>query len=323
MAKTLLYNKGDNEIIKELSGEDMKSVVHSEKGVLWLDIIDPDKDEMDMLERVFELHPLTLEDCINTNVRPKVEQFEKYMFIVMHAASTTPRSQRVKTIELNICLGKNFIITIHQEPIKGVETAVDRVQKNPSMMQKGSDILLHLVVDSLVDNYLPVLDVMDYKISNIETQVLTNPTQETLNNIFIVKKDIMYLRRFIGPQRDTVNFLSKEDFQFIDPKRKVYLRDVYDNMIFISDTIDTYRDVTNSAFDAYLSTISSRTNDIMKVLTIIATIMMPLTLITGIYGMNFHIMPLLGWQWGFYLISSFMVIIGIGMLLYFKRKGWI
>jgi magnesium transporter len=323
MAMTLLYYKGDNQIIKKLSNEEMKAVVQSEKGLLWLDLVSPGKEEMDILENVFELHPLTLEDCINTITRPKIDQFEKYMFIVMHAAATTPRAQRVRTIELNICLGKNFIITIHQEPIKGVGTAIERTQKNPSMMSKGSDTLLHLVVDSLVDNYLPVLDVMDYKISNIETQVLKNPTQKTLNDIFAVKKDILYLRRFIGPQRDTVNFLSKENFQFIDPKRRVYFRDVYDNMIFINDSIDTYRDVINGAFDAYLSTISNRTNDIMKVLTIIATIMMPLTLITGIYGMNFTNMPFLTWEGGFYSIFALMILIGIGMLIYFKRKEWI
>ncbi len=133
----------------------------------------------------------------------------------------------------------------------------------------------------------------------------------------------MYLRRFIGPQRDTVHFLSRENFQFINPKRRAYFRDVYDNMIFINDTIDTYRDVTASAFDAYLTSISNRTNDIMKVLTIIATIMMPLTLITGIYGMNFSAMPLLTWRWGFFSISAFMIILGVGMLVYFKKKRWI
>ena len=323
MGKILLYYKGNNEIDKDISNEEIKSVIQSEKGALWLDIVAPGKEEMDVLEKVFELHPVSLEDCITTNTRPKIEQFEKYMFIVMHAAATTPRAQRVRTIELNICLGKNYIITIHQETIQGVETVIERTQKNPSVMAKGPDNLLHLVIDSLVDNYMPVLDAMDYKISNIETQVLENPTQKTLNNIFAVKKDIMYLRRFIGPQRDTVNFLSRENFQFINPKRRAYFRDVYDNMIFINDTIDTYRDVTTSAFDAYLTTISNRTNDIMKVLTIIATIMMPLTLITGIYGMNFTEMPLLRWEWGFLSISVVMLLLGIGMLAYFKKKDWI
>ncbi len=324
MAVTLLYNKGDNEIIKKLTNEEMKKVVQSGEGLLWLDLVNPGKEELDILEKVFELHPLTLEDCINTITRPKIDRFEKYMFIVIHAAATTPRAQRVRTVELNICLGKNFIITIHQEPIKGVETAIDRTQRNSVTMSKGRpDTLLHLVVDSLVDNYLPVLDMMDSKISNIETKVLKSPTQKTLNNIFAVKKDILYLRRFIGPQRDIVNFLSKENFQFINSRIRVYFRDVYDNMMFINDTIDTYRDVINGAFDAYLSAITNRTNDIMKVLTIIATIMMPLTLITGIYGMNFADMPLLQWRWGFYSISVFMILLGIGMLIYFKRKEWI
>jgi magnesium transporter len=323
MARRLLYYKGTNEILTELSTDEIKKAVQTGHGLLWLDLIDPNKEELDILEKVFELHPLTLEDCINTITRPKIDQFEKYMFVVMHAADTTPRAQRVRTIELNICLGKNFVITIHQEHIKGVETAIERTQKNPSVMAKGSDSLLHLVVDSLVDNFIPVLDVMDSKIGNIENQVLASATQKTLNNIFAAKKDILYLRRFIGPQRDIVNILSKENFQFINTKRKVYFRDVYDNMLFVNDTIDTYRDVINGALDAYLSTISNRTNDIMKVLTIIATIMMPLTLITGIYGMNFRIMPLLGWQWGFFSIAMLMILISIGMLIYFKRKDWI
>lgn len=323
MAITLLYYKGNNELIKKLSAEDMKKVVQSGEGLLWLDITDSVKADLDILESVFQLHPLTLEDCMTTITRPKIDQFENYMFVVIHAAATTSRAQRVRTIELNICLGKNFVITIHQGPIKGVETALNRAQKNLSTMSKGSDALLHLIIDSLVDNYLPVLDAMDSKISNIETQVLKNPTQKTLANIFATKKDILYLRRFIGPQRDIVNFLSKENFQFINAKTRVYFRDVYDNMIFINDTIDTYRDVVNGALDAYLSTISSRTNDIMKVLTIIATTMMPLTLITGIYGMNFRAMPLLTWKGGFYSISMVMILIGIGMLIFFKRKGWI
>lgn len=318
-----MYYKENKELVKEMTNEEMKNIIKSGEGVLWLDLLKPEKSEMDILENIFELHPLTLEDCINTITRPKIEQFDNYMFIVIHAASTTPRSQRVRTIELNVCLGKNFIITIHQEPIKGVGTAVERTQKNHQIMSKGPDSLLHLVIDSLVDNYIPVLDVMDYKISNIETQVLANPTQKTLNDIFAAKKDILYLRRFIGPQRDTINFLSKENFQFIHNKRKVYFRDVYDNMIFINDTIDNYRDVINGAFDAYLSKVSDRTNEIMKMLTIIATIMMPLTLITGVYGMNFSHMPLLKWHGGFYIVFVVMLFIGIGMLVYFKRKEWI
>ncbi len=323
MAMSVLYNRGDNKIAEKLSYEEMKDAVRSRQGVLWLDLVNPGKEQLDLLERVFELHPLTIEDCINTITRPKIDSFDGYMFVVMHAAATTPRAQRIRTIELNICVGKNFFVTIHQEPIKGVETAVDRTRKNPAVMLKGTDTLLHMTIDSLVDNYLPVLDVLDGKISVIETQVLKNPSEKTLSNIFAVKKDILYLRRFIGPQRDIVNFLSKENFPFVNPKIRVYFRDVYDNMIFISDSIDTFRDVVNGALDAYLSTISNRTNDIMKVLTIIATIMMPLTLITGIYGMNFAYMPLLKTRWGFFAVSAFMLSIGIWMLAYFKRKQWI
>ncbi|MBU4376339.1 MAG: magnesium/cobalt transporter CorA [Candidatus Omnitrophica bacterium] len=323
MATALVYYKGNGEIINNLKPEEMKAVVQSEKDVLWLDIIDPEKAELDMIEKVFELHPLTIEDCINTITRPKVDRFEKYLFIVMHGATLTPRAQKVKMIELNMCIGSNYIITIHQELMKGISSTMERIQKNPQSMAKGADVLLHLVVDSLVDNYLPVLDVMDYKISNIETQMLKNPTQSILNSIFTLKKEVLNMRRFIGPQRDTVNFLSKEDSPFIHAKTRIYFRDVYDNMIFINDTIDTYRDVLNSALDVYISTVSNKTNDIMKVLTMIATIMMPLTLITGVYGMNFRYMPILNWEYGFLGISIVMLLLGISMLVYFKRKEWL
>src|SRR3989338_6516841 len=181
MATTLIYYKGNGEIINDLAPEEIKAVVQSEKDVLWLDILNPEKSELDMIEKAFELHPLTIEDCINTITRPKVDRFEKYLFIVMHGATLTPRAQKVKTIELNICIGANYIITIHQEPMKGISSTIERIQKNPQVMAKGADVLLHLVVDSLVDNYLPVLDVMDYKITNIETQMLKNPSQRILN----------------------------------------------------------------------------------------------------------------------------------------------
>ncbi len=323
MATTLLYYKGNSEIINNLTPEEIKAVVQSERDVLWLDIINPEKAELDMIEKAFDLHPLTIEDCINTITRPKVDRFEKYLFIVMHGATLTPRAQKVKTIELNVCIGNNYIITIHQEPMKGISSTMERVQKNPQVMGKGADVLLHLVVDSLVDNYLPVLDVMDYKITNIETQMLKNPSQSILNSIFTLKKEVLNMRRFIGPQRDTVNFLSKEDFPFIHEKTRIYFRDVYDNMIFINDTIDTYRDVLNSALDVYISTVSNKTNEIMKVLTMIATIMMPLSVITGIYGMNFRHMPILEWEFGFLSICAIMIVLGITMIMYFKRKEWL
>jgi len=323
MSVVLLYYKGNGEVIDNLSPEEIKNVVQSEKDILWLDILNPEKNELDMIEAAFDLHPLTIEDCINTITRPKIDQFEKYIFIVMHGAALSARSQKVKTIELNVCLGKNYIITIHQEPMRGITSAIARMQKNPAVMAKGADTLLHIVVDSLVDNYLPVLDVMDYRISNIETQIMKNPNQNILNNIFTLKKEVLNLRRFIAPQRDTVNFLSKEDYPFIQPKTRVYFRDVYDNMIFINDTIDTYRDVLNSALDVYISTVSNKTNEIMKVLTMIATVVMPLTLIAGIYGMNFKHMPILEWEYGFVSIFVIMFILGLSMVMYFKRKEWL
>ncbi len=324
MPKNALYHvNGGVELLKDIAYDELKERLQSPQSLLWIDLIDPDKEELNLLERTFELHPLTIEDCINTNSRPKIDSFDKYMFVVLHGASTDPKAQRARTIELNVCIGANFVITIHHEPLKGVASVFEKAQQNSGSILKGSGELFHRIVDSLVDNYLPVLDVLDRKINDVEEEALQSSEQDVLSQLFTVKKDLLYMRRIIGPQREIVNFLSKVHYPFISAKTRPYFRDVYDNSIFINDTLDTYRDLVDGALEAHLSTISNKTNDIVRVLTIISTIMMPLTLISGIYGMNFSHMPILKTPSGFWVVSGVMVLIAVAMLAYFKRKRWL
>jgi len=321
MIKSLCYGP-DQKLSTDIKLAQFKSMLAREENLLWLDVENPTKEELELLKTEFKLHPLTIEDCVNTNARPKIEKFTDYMFLILHSAGVQPRANKIKTLELNICIGKNFILTIHIDPIPSINSNWDRCQKNAQLLSKGSDSLLHHIIDSLVDNYFPLMDVLDSKIEKIEQAVFKKPTQETLSRIFSVKKELLFLRRFVAPQREIVNLLSKDQHILIRSFIQVYFRDVFDNLLFIQEAIDTYRDSISSALDAHLSTISNKTNDIMKTLTIIATIAMPLTLITGIYGMNFKHMPELNWPFGYLGAYILMCAIAIGMLVYFKIKKW-
>ncbi len=312
----------DQKLSTNLKPDKFKEVLAHNENLLWLDVENPTKKELELLKAQFKLHPLTIEDCVNTNARPKIDQFPDYMFLILHSVGVRPRANKIKTVELNICIGKNFLLTIHIDPIPSINTNWGRCQKNTQALTRGPDRLLHHIVDSLVDNYFPLMDMFDGRIAKIEHDVFKEAGQQALNQIFSVKKDLLFLRRFVAPQREMVNLLSKDQYSLIRPSIQVYFRDVFDNLLFIQDAIDTYRDSISGALDAYLTTISNKTNEIMKTLTIIATIAMPLTLITGIYGMNFRHMPEIDWPFGYAWAYLLMFAIGVGMLAYFKRKKW-
>ncbi len=321
MMKAMLC-KQKKEIISSLTNDDIKDALKKDNNLVWVELESPSKEELSFIKDTFGLHPLTVEDCVNTNARPKIDQFPAYLFLILHAAGYNPSTLKVKTLELNICVGENFLLTIHMDPIPSLKNALDRAEKNVGLMSSGSDNLLYQVIDALVDNYFPVMDMLDTRIDKIENEVFSEPGESTLKQIFSVKNDILFLRRAIAPQRETINLLAKGDHAFINPSRGIYFRDIGDNLMFILDTIDTYRDTISSALDAYLSNITNKTNEIMKTLTIIATIMLPLTLITGIYGMNFKYMPEISWKFGYVGAYLFMAIVAGGMLIYFRRNKW-
>lgn len=319
--KTMLC-KEKKEIVGALKSEDIKGALGRDDNLVWVELENPTKDELAFIKDTFNLHPLTVEDCVNTNARPKIDQFPSYLFLILHAAGYNATTLKVKTLELNICVGKNFLLTIHMDPIPSLKNAWERANKNIALMCNDSDRLLYQVIDSLVDNYFPVADMLDTRIDKIENEVFSEPGESTLKHIFSVKNDVLFLRRMIAPQRETINLLAKGDHSFINPSTSIYFRDIGDNLIFILDTIDTYRDTISGALDAYLSNITNKTNEIMKTLTVIATIMMPLTLITGIYGMNFKFMPEIGWKFGYVWAYGLMALVACGMLIYFKRNKW-
>ena len=323
MVEALLYkNEGQVEAYTRL--KDARALQQKEGGFLWVDIEGFDKEEIEELEKTFGFHPLAIEDCISTSQRPKIDKYDGYLFIILHAAALKSKRFSIATIELNSFIGENYLVTVHETSIASIEVSKARCKKNPALMNKGSGELFYLIVDAMIDNYFPILDKLDKKIDVVEQAIFESPEQKLLDSIFSLKNDTLALRRIIGPQREAINFLARGEYSLIGGEGLgLYFRDISDQLARIIDILETYRDLLSSAMDGYISAISNRTNDVMKILTIIATIAMPLTVITGIYGMNFNYMPELRSPYGYYATLFVMFILGVGMLLYFKRKRWL
>ncbi|MCX7919258.1 MAG: magnesium/cobalt transporter CorA [bacterium] len=324
MHTIFVYHPVEGVRFNQLERSAIRRALDSPDSVLWLDLEAPDDMEIDILVQEFDFHPLSIEDCIFPQNRPKLEEFPNYCFIVFHSISYDPEPNKgLSFAELDIFIGKNFIVTVHDEPLRNITTTKARCKEKQDVMKKGPDYLLHLLLDSMVDSYFPIIDQMDEQIDKIEDLVFTSPTTQLLNQIFTLKRNLIAFRKTINPQREIINLLTRRDFPFIQTTTLVYFRDVYDHLFRMVDTIDTYREIISSALEAYLSVTSNQLNSIMKTLTIIATIMMPLTLISSIYGMNFEFFPELKWKYGYPMVLTVMAIIALGMLYYFHRKKWL
>jgi len=323
MFKAYLYKDGQP-AKTNLSIEEVKHALGDKNSMLWVDITQPEDTDIDLMTNVFDLHPLTIEDCIMPNARPKVEKFDNYLFLNTFALEAhLDEEEEIKTVELDFCLGKNFLLTVHADKMNSVTAIQGKVEKESPLMDKGADFLLCTVIDTMVDNYFPIINMFDDRVDDISDELFQNPNQETLNKIYNLKNEIMLLRRTVGPQTDTVNMIIRGSFSFIDESNITYFRNVYDNLVRLGDTVGNSRDIITSALETYNSVVSNRLNETMKTLTVIATIVMPLTLIASVYGMNFKYMPELNSKFGYPIVMGLMVALSAGMLYYFKRKKWL
>ena len=295
-------------------------------GVLWLDV--EGIHQIDVLEKVgecFELHPLVLEDILNTDQRPKSEDYGAYIYLVLKMLSSGASGRDIVTEQLSVIIGENFVISF-QEGLDGdpFEPLRERLRKGTGQIRSmGPDYLAYSLLDAVVDNYYLVLENLAEKIETLEEQLVTTPTRLTLRSLHRLKQEMIFLRKSVWPLREVVGTLERRDSPLIRKETVVFLRDLYDHTIQVIDTIETFRDMLSGMLDIYLSSISNRTNEVMKVLTIIATIFMPLTFIAGIYGMNFKNMPELEWRWSYPVVLLVMIVITLAMLAYFRRRKWL
>ena len=296
----------------------------TDESVTWVDI--GGVHRMDILEsfgKQFQLHPLLLEDIANTDQRPKLDDYENRLFLVMKMLSVTDRHEIVVE-QVSLVLGPNFVLSFQENGADVFTSVRDRLRGGKGRLrQTGADYLLYALIDAIVDQYFEVLEALSEKIEALQDLVASDPKPETLHKIHNLKRQLLFLRRAVWPLREAANSLSRSECPLLQESTKIFFRDVYDHVIQIVDTIETLREMVSTSLDIYLSSISYRLNTVMKVLTIITTIFMPLTFIVGIYGMNFEHMPELKWEWGYPLVLGLMVTIVIAMLGFFKGKKWI
>ncbi|MBI3932780.1 MAG: magnesium/cobalt transporter CorA [Acidobacteria bacterium] len=321
MLKYFRFAKGRVEQLPEMHAEHLTE--HPE-AVHWIDLEDPTVKEATVLEDPFHFHPLAIEDCLSDVHHPKVDDYESYIFVIVHGIRFEGVTGQFITRELDIFLGSNFLVTHHRGPIRAVDLVVDQCGKNlVASMPKGVDFLLHQILDVMFDDYFPNLDGIEDKIQLVQVEVFENPTRETLDRIFRLKNDVMRLRRICAPQREIVNRLARGEFRVITPKAAVYFRDIYDNLYRIVDASFAYQDMVQGTLDAYLSSINNRLNETMKRLTVIGAMLAPLTVITGIYGMNFDHLPELHWRYGYFGVLAAMGLVSGALVWWFRKKRWI
>lgn len=322
MLHSFLCRKGKPVEIN-ISRAQMLQALHEKDLILWVDLEDPTEFEEDTLVEIFNFHPLAIEDCLSDNPHPKADDYEEYLFLVAHALKSE-KEQGLHTTELDLFLGRNFVVTFHKGPIRSVTQTRENAAKKPEVLFGfGTDRLVHAILDQLVDYYLPVLDDYDAKIDAAEEEIFNNPGPDFLTGLMKMKHDIFLLRRIIAPQRDMVNYLTRNPSQFIKPKNLLYFRDVYDHLFQIYGVAEGFHEILNSVLQAYFSYSSHRLNEVMKRMTILATLTMPAVIIASIYGMNFRTMPELDWKYGYFFSLALMFFVSVGMLLWIKHKKWI
>ena len=283
--------------------------------------------KLDAIEKVgnyLKVHPLVLEDIMHTGQRPKMEDFDDYLFVVLKMLQYDDKTKETTTEQVSLILSTNCVVSFQENEGDVFDIIRERIRTDRGRTRKmGADYLAYSLIDAIVDNYFLVLEKIGEQIEDIEEDLIKNPTPEVLHTIHRLKRELIYLRKSVWPLREVISRLERWESPLIDKGIQIYLRDVYDHTIQVIDSLETFRDMLSGMLDIYLSSVSNRMNEVMKVLTIIATIFIPLTLITGIYGMNFRYMPELNSPWGYPLVYVVMLAVTGIMLMYFRRKKWL
>jgi magnesium transporter len=297
----------------------------NKSSVMWLNIDGVHQPEIiEQVGKSFGLHPLVAEDIASTGQRPKMDDLDDYIFVVLRMLSFNEKENETKTEQISIILGSDFVISFQEDEGDVFDHIRERLRSNKGKIRKqGADYLAYTLIDAIVDNYFMILEKLGETIEDIEEMLVTNPTSETLQTIHDLKREMIFLRKSVWPLREVINRLERSESPLINRSTCIYLRDVYDHTIQVMDSVETFRDMLSGMLDIYLSSVSNRMNEVMKVLTVIATIFIPLTFVAGIYGMNFTYMPELEQTWSYPAVLVLMLGVALLMVVYFRRKKWI
>jgi len=320
--KLLIVDRKQKKLLKDLKLSDITAYINNNDYLIWLDIENPNRDKMQFLLDNFHFHPLDIEDCLSIIERPKLDEYDDYFFLVMHIPLFIKETRRLSPFTVNIFIGKNFLVTVHHGLCKPIQDTYSRVTENHEILTKGSGYLLHKVIDSLIDHDFPILNKIYRNIQNIENAIFKKVSNKNVRDILFIRTNILTFRNIIFPQRKILKTLEIKDMEFLIDELEVYFSDLVDHIEKIWDTLENYKELIEGVHDAHESLLSSKINDIMRILTIFSVVILPLTLISGIYGMNV-ILPMESTPFAFIIIIAGMLVISIGMLIYFKYKDWI
>jgi magnesium transporter len=318
------YLTPSGEIKRGLGESQIREALQSADGLLWLDICDITEDDGRLLERVFNFHHLAVEDCLSRHVHtPKIDNYGDYLFVVVHGINYAVQTDFVETTEIQIFLGRYFVVSVHTQPMYSVDSVQKLVDDDARPMRRGAALLAHALVDALIDNIMPTVDAMSIRADEIEEEVIRNPQRSTLEAILQLKRSAARLHRVATPQKDVLNRLSRREFPLIREDDLIFYRDIYDHISRIEELNQSVRDRASDALSTYMSSVANRQNETMRVLSIVATIFLPMMLLAGIYGMNFEYLPELGWKWSYFAVLGFMATVIIGALMWFRARNWI
>ncbi len=295
-----------------------------QEGVLWVDVQGlRDVGVIERIAQTFSIHPLALEDVVNVPQRPKTETYDEHELYISRMVKLGEQ-RKVEIEQVAVLFSREYVVTFQEQPGDVFDPVRERIrQRGSRLRESGADYLAYRIIDTIIDHYYPAIDGISEALEALESRVMNHPTPRTLGEVNRMKQTLLDLRRGIWPQRDAINALVRGDSEYVSEPVRMYFRDSYDHAVQITEVIETYREITAGLFNTYLSVVSNRMNEVMKVLTIMASIFIPLTFMAGIYGMNFEGMPELRMWWSYPLLLMLMAIVAGGMLMYFRRKGWL
>jgi magnesium transporter len=320
------YNEATFREKEALSAEDCIHRKDKEEGtVSWITV--NGIHQVEIIENIckcFGIHHLTTEDILNTDQRPKTEEFDEYIYIVLQVFFYNSERHELLTEQVSLVVGSHFVISFQENSGDVFAMIRERIKTGKGRIRKmGADYLAYCLMDIIVDKYFPILETMGEEIELLEEELVNQPTPKILRTIYTLKRDMVLLRKSVWPLREVISKLERGEHALFKESTMIYLKDIYDHTIHVIDTLESFRDIVTGMLEIYLSSISNRMTAVMKVLTMIATTFMPLSFIAGIYGMNFQFMPELQWRWGYPIVLLIMVSVGISMIIYFRRKKWL
>ena len=328
MIRSLYYVPRES-IRKDIPPKEFPQLIQNQQGLLWVDFVSEPPETCLPILQDFQFHPLAIDDALQETHVPKLDDWGDYLYIVLNYMNAEEKGDLWETDvdELDIFLGKNYIVTHHDHPISAVDETWAACDRDPRNVQEGADHLLYKIADNLVAEYMPAVEKVDSAIDQIEDQIFDRPSPRTLERLFALKRVLLAMRRILLPQREVLNKLARDDYKVIDPRDRIFFRDIYDHLVRLHDVNESLRDLVGGALDTYLSVINNRMNEVMKTLTIITTLFMPLAFVTGFFGMNFFEPPgsLNNWTSNpvFYIVLAINILLPIGMYIWMRRRTWI